>query len=128
MLRAATYSGDAHTWSSTASLNSRPNWFPFTLDVLSVVSFKLAPVRWLLLCWVKTLTCADAHILTSNINTAKLKNTTYFRSCVIFIVSLPLTLDYASFDTTRLSWRLRARGIFRLGPIGVKFHWVNLTI
>src|SRR5713101_7095801 len=110
MLIPATYSGDAHTWSSTPSLNSRPNWFPFTLDVLSMVSFKLAPVRWLSLCWVKTLTCADAHILTSNITTAKLKNGTHFRVCVIFfIVSLPL-VDFASLRYDQAAAELLERG------------------
>src|SRR5258708_1682172 len=105
MVRPATYSGVAYTWSSTANLNSRPNWFTFTLDVLSMVSFKLAPVLWLLLCWVKTLTWADAHMFTNNTNSTNRKKSTHFRACLIFIVSLSLPVDCASFHTTGQSYR-----------------------
>src|SRR5260370_11825897 len=125
MVRLATYRGEAYTWSSTGILNSRPNWFTFTLDVLSVVSLKLAPVRWLSLCWVNTLTWADAHMFASNINSTKLKKSTHFRGCVIFIVSsLLLRISLLS---TRASCR-EAWKILHLRPRGVKLHWVDLRL
>src|SRR5215510_6588509 len=37
-----------------------PNWLTVTFAGVSIVSFKLAPVRALSLCWVKTSTCAKA--------------------------------------------------------------------
>src|SRR5205823_7280563 len=40
--------------------NSMPNWLTFTLDVFNVVSLRLAPVRLLSLCCVKTLTVVAA--------------------------------------------------------------------
>src|SRR5712692_11004334 len=66
MLTFVTTSGWPYTWSSTTRLNSMPNWFTFTLLGVRMVSLRLAPVRALSLCCVRTFTWAKAGSTSSN--------------------------------------------------------------
>src|SRR5439155_3546500 len=59
MLTLVMTKGCAYIWSSTARVNTRPNWLVLTLLVLRTVSFRFAPVRALSLCCVSTATAAS---------------------------------------------------------------------